>query len=99
MFGPISIDCPPVLAMEIIQKRSPILRQVCRPILALPFFDDQYYNAAALVEAGCALRIAKRPVEAQQVPGAGAKLPDEWGIGCWSLGLDIVYIYIFIFIY
>jgi UDP-N-acetylglucosamine:LPS N-acetylglucosamine transferase len=48
--------------------------------LALSFFDDQYYNAAALVEAGCALRIAKRPVEAQQVPGAGAKLPDEWGI-------------------
>ncbi|CAL1140049.1 unnamed protein product [Cladocopium goreaui] len=45
-----------------------------RPILALPFFDDQYYNAAALVEAGCALRIAKRPVEAQQVTAAVKKL-------------------------
>eukprot|EP00435_Cladocopium_sp_Y103_P045910 s599_g13.t1 len=43
---------------------------VGRPILALPFFDDQHYNAAALLEAGCAQRIAKRPVEAQQVTAA-----------------------------
>jgi UDP-N-acetylglucosamine:LPS N-acetylglucosamine transferase len=67
--------------------------------LALPFFDDQYYNAAALVEAGCALRIAKRPVEAQQVPGAGAKLPDEWGSLLVIRTRYCIYIYIFIFIY
>jgi len=38
-----------------------------RPIVAMPFFDDQHYNAAALVDAGCAQRIAKHPVNAEEV--------------------------------
>jgi len=39
----------------------------------MPFFDDQHYNAAALVDAGCAQRIAKHPVNAEEVRIYGGK--------------------------
>lgn len=32
-------------------------------MVAVPFFDDQHYNAQALVEAKVAQRIPKRPVQ------------------------------------
>ena len=32
-------------------------------MVAVPFFDDQHYNAQALVEAKVAQRIQKRPVQ------------------------------------
>ena len=63
---------------ETVYQSEPASARCGRPILALPFFDDQHYNAAALVEASCALRIAKRPVEAQQVRKKGER--PEWGI-------------------
>ena len=47
----------------------------------MPFFDDQHYNAAALVDAGCAQRIAKHPVNAEEVRIHGGKGGDV------SLGL------------
>ncbi|CAJ1376849.1 unnamed protein product [Effrenium voratum] len=40
------------------------------PIVAMPFFDDQYYNAAALVQAGAGFRVQKRPITAGQVTAA-----------------------------
>lgn len=54
----------------------------------MPFFDDQHYNAAALVDAGCAQRIAKHPVNAEEVRIHGGKGGDV------SLGLigDVAYL-------
>lgn len=37
------------------------------PILALPFFGDQHYNAARLVDAGVALRINKQQFTSAEV--------------------------------
>eukprot|EP00164_Ancoracysta_twista_P008998 GFYU01013184.1.p1 GENE.GFYU01013184.1~~GFYU01013184.1.p1 ORF type:complete len:496 (+),score=72.39 GFYU01013184.1:161-1648(+) len=40
------------------------------PIVAMPFFDDQHYNANALVRTGAAVRVSKRPVKSTQVTEA-----------------------------
>ena len=95
---PISIDCPPVLAMEIIQKRSPILRQVWPThfgpaLLRRPVLQRRGARGGRLCPADC---------EAASGGSAGAGRGGEvtrWmGDRCWSLGLDIVYIYIYLFI-
>ena len=93
---PISIDCPPVLAMEIIQKRSPILRQVWPThfgpaLLRRPVLQRRGARGGRLCPADC---------EAASGGSAGAGRGGEvtrWmGDRCGSLGLDIIYIYIHI---
>jgi UDP:flavonoid glycosyltransferase YjiC (YdhE family) len=38
-----------------------------KPILALPFFGDQHYNAARLVDIGVALRLNKQKFDSNEV--------------------------------
>ena len=76
---------PKTRVANALHQAPQVLPRSAVPMVAMPFFDDQHYNAEALVGHQVAQRIGKRPVKAEEA-GKRAVEREGWlgrGCGAW----------------